>query len=131
MRLLIALAFSSCSFATLAAAPAQEAPLATPAIAPQAEAKVQVMRDRNAPNACDVELYLNQQVVAKLGPGEQFTLDLPSGASSLAVAISPAGYCGGRGPEAEQSVLLRPGETQYYSIRIETDQVFLAPLPAP
>ncbi|SDP17889.1 hypothetical protein [Ectopseudomonas guguanensis] len=98
--------------------------------APAAEAPARLIfsRDSNAPNACDVELYVNQQVVAKLGPGERTSLDLPSGELSVAVALSPDGYCAGRGPEAAQSVLLRPGETRQFAIMVEPQQVFLAPL---
>jgi hypothetical protein len=85
-------------------------------------------RDSNAPNACDVELYVNREVAATLGPGERTALDLPSGQVSLAVAISSAGYCGGQGPGPAQSVLLGPGETRQFAIMVEPGQVFLAPL---
>ena len=40
----------------------------------EAPARLIFSRDNNAPNACDVELYVNQQVVAKLGPGEHTSL---------------------------------------------------------
>ncbi|MBL0952319.1 MAG: hypothetical protein IBJ08_17000 [Pseudomonas sp.] len=94
----------------------------------EAPARLIFSRDNNAPNACDVELYVNQQVVARLGPGEQTSLDLPSGELSIAVALSPDGYCGGRGPEVAQSVLLRPGETRQFAVVVEPEQVFLAPV---
>lgn len=93
----------------------------------EAPARLIFSRDNNAPNACDVELYVNQQVVARLGPSEQTSLDLPSGELSIAVALSPDGYCGGRGPEVAQSVLLRPGETRQFAVVVEPEQVFLAP----
>ena len=66
--------------------------------------------------------------MARLGPGEQTSLDLPSGELSIAVALSPDGYCGGRGPEVAQSVLLRPGETRQFAVVVEPEQVFLAPV---
>ncbi|MDF2073414.1 hypothetical protein [Ectopseudomonas mendocina] len=94
----------------------------------EAPARLIFSRDNNAPNACDVELYVNQQVVARLGPSEQTSLDLPSGELSIAVALSPDGYCGGRGPEVAQSVLLRPGETRQFAVVVEPEQVFLAPV---
>ena len=94
----------------------------------ESPARLIVSRDNNAPNACDVELYINQQVVAKLGPGERTRLDLPSGELSVAVALSPDGYCGGRGPEIAQSVLLQPGETRQFAVVVEPEQVFLAPV---
>ena len=97
--------------------------------APVADAPARLIfsRDNNAPNACDVELYIKQQVVAKLGPGEHTSLDLPSGELSVAVAMSPDGYCGGNGPETTQSILLAPGETREFAVVIEPKQVFLAP----
>lgn len=85
-------------------------------------------RDKEAPNACDVELYVNQEVVATLAPGGRTALDLPSGQLSLAVAISAAGYCGGQGPGPAQSVLLGPGETRQFAVVVKPGQVFLAPL---
>ncbi|MBA4681691.1 MAG: hypothetical protein H2075_02790 [Pseudomonas sp.] len=93
-----------------------------------APARLIFSRDSNAPNACDVELYVNQQVVAKLGPGEHTSLDLPSGELSVAVAMSPDGYCAGHGPDVAQSVILRPGETRQFAVMVEPEQVFLAPL---
>ncbi|MDH1341033.1 hypothetical protein [Ectopseudomonas oleovorans] len=93
-----------------------------------APARLIFSRDNNAPNACDVELYVNQQVVAKLGPSEQTSLDLPSGELGVAVAMSPDGYCGGHGSDVAQSVMLRPGETRQFAIMVEPEQVFLAPL---
>ena len=101
-----------------------------PPSAPVADAPARLIfsRDNTAPNACDVELYVNQRAVARLGPGEYTSLDLPSGELSLAVAISPDGYCGGTGPAVTQSVLLRPGETRQFAVTIDGQQVFLAPL---
>lgn len=93
-----------------------------------APARLIFSRDKDAPNACAVELYIDQQVVAKLGPGERTSLDLPSGELSLAVAMSADGYCGGNGPDTAQSVLLRPGETRQFAVKVEPEQVFLAPL---
>lgn len=85
-------------------------------------------RDSQAPNACDVELYVDRRVIATLGPGDRTSLDLPSGPVSVAVALSPAGFCGGRGPGPSQSVLLGPGETRQFAIIVEPGQAFIAPL---
>ncbi|MFG0379599.1 hypothetical protein ACF8C6_01350 [Pseudomonas sp. zbq_18] len=85
-------------------------------------------RDSNAPNACDVELYVNQQVVGTLGPGKSTSLDLPNGPFSIAVAISNQGYCGGQGPGPAQSVLLAPGETRQFAVIVKPGEVFIAPM---
>lgn len=99
-----------------------------PAPVAEAPARLIISRDNNAPNACDVEIYLDEQVVATLGPGEHTSLDLPSGQLSIAAALSSSGYCAGNGPQALQSVLLGPGETRQFSVIVEPGEVFLAPL---
>lgn len=95
---------------------------------PDSPARLVVIRDATAPNACDVELYINQVAVGKMAPGETLSLDVPAGDLSLAVSISQAGYCGGLGPGTPQSVLIRPGQTRQFSITVEPGQAFLAPL---
>ncbi|MBB2495008.1 hypothetical protein [Aquipseudomonas ullengensis] len=85
-------------------------------------------RDSNAPNACDVDIYVNLQRAASLGPGKSTMLDLPSGQISVSVALSSAGYCGGNGPGPSQSVLITPGETRQFAIKVQPGQVFLAPM---
>ena len=129
MRYLALIVLGICCWSAQAneAAPRGIAPMPADPVA-DAPARLIASRDNNAPNACDVELYINQQVVAKLGPGEHTSLDLPSGELSVAVAMSPDGYCGGRGPDVAQSVILRPGETRQFAITVEAEQVFLAPL---
>ncbi|WJN57986.1 hypothetical protein [Pseudomonas sp. SO81] len=127
LRSLIALCLA-CGLAQAAETLPRGVQVVPPDPAPGGPGRLIFSRDNNAPNACDVELYVNQQVVAKLGPGERTSLDLPSGQLSVAVAISSAGYCGGRGPDSEQSVLLGSGETRQFAIMVEPGQVFLAPL---
>ncbi|HSC82990.1 MAG TPA: hypothetical protein VLC30_05190 [Pseudomonas sp.] len=96
--------------------------------APDSPGRLIFSRDNNAPNACDVEIYVNQQLAARLGPGKNTMLDLPNGKLSVAVALSSAGYCAGNGPGVAQSVLIAPGETRQYAIRVQSGQVFLAPM---
>ena len=96
---------------------------------PDSPSRLIFTRDNNAPNACDVDLYVNQQVVTTLGPGKSTSLDLPNGPISIAAAISSAGYCGGRGPGPSQSVLLAPGETRQYAVIVKPGEAFIAPMP--
>lgn len=128
MRYLALIALGICCWAAQAdeAMPSGIVPMPADPVA-DAPTRLIFSRDNNAPNACDVELYVNQQVVAKLGPGDHTSLDLPSGELSVAVAMSPDGYCGGRGPDVAQSVILRPGETRHFAVMVEPEQVFLAP----
>ncbi|MEK1905856.1 MAG: hypothetical protein AAAB13_08745 [Pseudomonas sp.] len=96
--------------------------------APGSPGRLIFSRDSNAPNACDVDIYVNQQLAVSLGPGKSTMLDLPNGQISVAVALSSAGYCGGNGPGASQSVLITPGETRQFAIKVQPGQVFLAPM---
>ncbi|WP_437880293.1 hypothetical protein [Pseudomonas sp. LRF_L74] len=91
-------------------------------------ARLIVDRDENAPNACDVELYIGPDVAATLAPGQSASLDLPNGELSLSASLSRAGYCGGLGPGTPQSIILQPGETRRFKITVQPGQVFLAPV---
>ncbi len=96
--------------------------------APGSPGRLIFSRDSNAPNACDVDIYVNQQIATSVGPGKSTMLDLPSGQVNVAVALSSAGYCGGNGPKGSQSVLIAPGETRQFAIRVKPGQVLLAPM---
>lgn len=87
-----------------------------------------ISRDKSSPNACNVELYVNQNSAAQIAPGQSLRLDVPSGELSLSAALSQSGYCTGTGPGAPQSVLLGPGQTRHFDIRVEGDAAFLAPV---
>ncbi|MGL4318520.1 MAG: hypothetical protein ACRCTL_18135 [Pseudomonas sp.] len=95
---------------------------------PDSPGRLIFSRDSDAPNACDVDIYVNQQRVTSLGPGKSTSLDLPSGLINVAVALSSDGYCGGKGPQGTQSVLISPGATRQLAIRVKPGQVLLAPM---
>ncbi|VXC37698.1 conserved exported hypothetical protein [Pseudomonas sp. 8Z] len=112
---------------TLLCSHAAATKLQPPAPVADAPARLIINRDGNAPTACDVELYLNEQVVATLAPNQHTSLDVPSGQMSLAVAISPSGYCGGTGPTVAQSIIVAPGETRQFDVVVKPEQIFLSP----
>lgn len=122
------IALTLVSTATLAGPPPRGVHHVPKSPASESPARLIFTRDNNAPNACDVELYVNQQIVGTLGPGKSTSLDLPNGPFSIAVAISPQGYCGGKGPGPAQSVLLTPGETRQFAIIVKPGQAFIAPM---
>lgn len=113
---------------TMASESALDAPLTPSAPAADALARLVISRDNSSPNACDVELYVNQNSVVQIAPGQSLSLDAPSGELTLSAALSQSGYCAGAGPSAPQSVLLEPGQTRHFDIRVEGDAVFLAPV---
>ncbi|WP_263146190.1 hypothetical protein [Pseudomonas sp. RIT-PI-AD] len=117
----------ACTLASAANDP--EIPPGPPAPSPLAAARLMVGRDNSAPNACDVELFVNSQLAAKLAPEQSVTLSVPNGEVALSVALSSAGYCAQAGiPGSNQSAILKPGETRQYQVMVDTTGVFLSPL---
>ncbi len=96
---------------------------------PAAAAKLIVSRDRNAPNACDLQLRVDEQLVVALPAGESVTLDVPSGERSVVLTPSREGLCAEIDLVSSQSLLLQPGETRRYQAVYEERKLFLAPQP--
>ncbi|AEF23045.1 MULTISPECIES: hypothetical protein [Pseudomonas] len=96
---------------------------------PAATAKLIVSRDLNAPNACDLQLRVDEQVVVALPAGESVTLDVPSGERTVVVTPSREGFCAGIDLVSSQSILLQPGEVRRYQAVYEEQKLFLAPQP--
>lgn len=104
-------------------------PPGPPDPSPLAPARLMVGRDNSAPNACDVNLFINGRLAAELAPDKTVTLSVPSGEVGLSASLSSAGYCAESGiPGTTQSAILKPGETRQYRIVVEGDGVFLSPL---
>lgn len=94
---------------------------------PAAAAKLIVSRDRNAPNACDLQLRIDEQLVVALPAGESVTLDVPSGERTVVLTPSREGFCAEIGLLSSQSILLQPGEVRRYQAVYEEQKLFLAP----
>lgn len=111
--------------AILAAAPISEG---VP-IDPAASAKLIVSRDRNAPNACDLQLRVDEQLIVPIPAGQSVTLDVPSGERSVVVTPAREGFCAEIDLVSSQSILLLPGEVRRYQAVYEAQKLFLAPQP--
>ncbi len=98
-------------------------------IDPAATAKLIVSRDRNAPNACDLQLRVDEQLVVALPAGESVTLDVPSGERTVVLTPSREGFCAQVELASSQSILLQPGEVRSYQAVYEEQKLFLAPQP--
>ena len=96
---------------------------------PAAAAKLIVSRNRNAPNACDLQLRVDEQLVVALPAGESVTLDVPSGERTVVLTPSREGFCAEIGLVSSQSILLQPGEARRYQAVYEEQKLFLAPQP--
>lgn len=112
--------------------PAPAALAATPISAgvpidPAASAKLIVSRDRNAPNACDLQLRVDEQLVVPIPAGESVTLDVPSGERSVVLTPSRDGFCAEIDLVSSQSILLQPGEVRRYQAVYEEQKLFLTP----
>lgn len=94
---------------------------------PAAAAKLIVSRDRNAPNACDLQLRVDEQLVVALPAGESVTLDVPSGERTVVLTPSREGFCAEIGLVSSQSIVLQPGELRRYQAVYEEQKLFLAP----
>lgn len=95
--------------------------------APDSVAELVVSRDENAANACEVGLYLQDELVAQLSAGQAISLSVPAGEMTLNVAQSPSGYCAGNLTGRPQSVLIQPGERRHFRIVQNPTELFLSP----
>lgn len=98
---------------------------------PEYAATVIISRDRDAPTACDVELLIPGQAPLALPLGESVELNIPAGNFNVELALSPAGYCGSINLHSRQSMLVKPGATRYFQVRVSQDTIFLSPSAAP
>lgn len=98
-----------------------------PGMGVDGEARLIISRDRNAPNACDVEVRLGEQWVTQVPLGESISLHVPAGEQSLSLSIEPGGYCADITLSNSQSIILEPGTTRHYQLVYNEDALFLAP----
>ncbi|WP_052659256.1 hypothetical protein [Pseudomonas sp. LFM046] len=107
---------------------ASQAILSTPAQpSPEAFGELLVSRDENAPNACDIDLYVQNELVAQIAPGQSVSIPVPAGEVALRVAQNGNGYCDGDEAGSFQSAIIQPGEVRHLRIVQNQREVFLAP----
>ncbi|MCY1274366.1 hypothetical protein D9M68_390530 [compost metagenome] len=94
--------------------------------APDALGQLLVSRDETAANACDIELYVQNELVAQLAPGQSVTIPVPAGEIAVRVARNGSGYCG-KAVGSPQSAIIQPGEVRHLRIVQNQHEVFLAP----
>ncbi|MGY4534814.1 hypothetical protein ACVW0Y_003957 [Pseudomonas sp. TE3786] len=93
----------------------------------QATARLVVSRDNRAPNACAVDLYVQNQLVAQLAPKQSIAVDVPAGEVSISVSRGGSGYCVSDMPANAQSAVFTPGETRQFKIVVDDTGAFLSP----
>ncbi|AYF87464.1 hypothetical protein SA496_07600 [Pseudomonas sp. JS3066] len=111
--------------AVFAASEAIMSPALQPA--PDAIGELLVSRDENTPNACDIDLYVQNELVAKIAPGQSVSIPVPAGEVALRVAQNGAGYCSGLLAGDPQSAIFQPGEVRHFRIVQNQHEVLLAP----
>jgi hypothetical protein len=114
--------------ATTAVFAASEAIL-SPRLQPATDAlgELLVSRDENAANACDIELYVQNELVAQLAPGQSVSVPVPAGEIAVRVAQHGSGYCSNKANGSPQSAIIQPGEVRHLRIVQNQHEVFLAP----
>lgn len=114
--------------ATTAVFAASEAILSPPLQpAPDNIGELLISRDENTPNACDIDLYVQNELVAKIAPGQSLSIPVPAGEVALRVAQDGSGYCAGKFVGGPQSAIIQPGEVRHFRIVQDQHEVFLAP----
>ncbi|MCY1208659.1 hypothetical protein D9M72_202930 [compost metagenome] len=98
-----------------------------PQPAPEAFGELLISRDENASNACDIELYVQNELVARVAPGQSVSVPVPAGAVSLRVAQQGSGHCADQFADISQSAIIEPGEVRHLRIVQDEHEVFLAP----
>ncbi|WP_342245628.1 hypothetical protein [Pseudomonas sp. OTU5201] len=94
---------------------------------PDAIGELLISRDENALNACDIDLYVQNELVAQIAPGQSVSIPVPAGEVALRVAQKGSGYCAGQYAGSPQSTIIQPGEVRHLHIVQSQHEVFLAP----
>lgn len=95
--------------------------------APDALGELLVSRDEHAANACDIELYVQNELVAQIAPGQSVSIPVPAGEIAVQVAQNGSGYCSDKATGIPQSAIIQPGEVRHLRIVQNQHEVFLAP----
>lgn len=85
--------------------------------------------DTATTSACDVGIYLKNELASRLMAGESVSFNLPPGETTVTLRSLGAGYCSA--PMASiksQSLLLAPGEIKQYRVVQSEQGYFLAPV---
>ncbi|MFC5695082.1 hypothetical protein ACFPU0_05845 [Pseudomonas sp. GCM10022186] len=116
------------TLATTAVFAASEAIMSPPLQpAPDAFGELLVSRDENAPNACDIDLYVQDELVAQIAPGQSVSIPVLAGEVTLRVSPKGSGHCTDQPDSGAQSAIIQPGEIRHLRIVQNEGEVFLAP----
>ena len=79
-------------------------------------------------NACDVGIFLQHRIAARLAPGADTELQVPAGEVTLSAAVVGSDLClQGNRQIRTQSTVIQAGETRRYRVEVDDGGVFLAP----
>ncbi|AOE84554.1 hypothetical protein [Pseudomonas sp. TCU-HL1] len=116
------------TLATTVVFAASEAIMSSPLQAvPDALGELLISHDENVPDACDIDLYVQNELVAQIAPGQSVSIPVPAGEVALRVAPNASGYCAAQPPGIPQSAVIQPGEVRHLRIVQNPHEVFLAP----
>lgn len=88
-----------------------------------------VTRERvELPTGCDVGLYLQDQLAARLVQGESIAVNLQPGPVSIRLGLLGPGRCKpGIEQQRQQSISLEAGEVRRYRLAMNTSGLYLTP----
>ncbi|WP_285960699.1 hypothetical protein [Pseudomonas tohonis] len=88
-----------------------------------------VSRERvELPTSCDVGLYLQDQLAARLVQGESIAFNLPPGPVAIRLGLLGPGRCKpGVEQQRLQSISLEAGEVRRYRLAMNTAGLYLTP----
>ncbi|MFZ6047149.1 hypothetical protein ACFW0H_13620 [Pseudomonas sp. CR3202] len=95
--------------------------------APDAFGELLISRDENAPNACGIDLYVQDELVAQIAPGQSVSIPVLAGEVALRVSPKGSGHCADQPDSGAQSAIIQPGEVRHLRIVQNEGEVFLAP----
>jgi hypothetical protein len=85
--------------------------------------------DTATTSACDVGVYLKNELAARLMAGQSVSFNLPPGETTVTLRSLGTGYCATpMASTKSQSLLLTPGEIKQYRVIQSEQGYFLAPV---
>lgn len=72
-------------------------------------------------SGCDMGIYVDGKLAAKLGTKERVTFKIPAGEVVLGAGVIGSGLCGTAADRREREVTLNPGQSKNYRVFISSE----------
>ncbi|MBT8764719.1 hypothetical protein [Metapseudomonas boanensis] len=88
--------------------------------------EVQISRDEDARNTCDIALYIQSEEVTQIAPGQSVNIQVPAGKIEFRLVQYGSERCKHK-VFANQSATIAPGEVRHLRVVQGQGEVLLAP----